>query len=103
MTLIKCSACGRNVSDKATMCPNCARPLAPTPYAQRGVQVIELTAKRWKAVRMLGWILVLVAGLVLFTQWAAGDSRGVAAGWWIGLAGVTCLGISRAGAWWYHG
>lgn len=103
MALIKCPECGRSVSDNATVCPNCARPLARTSYGQRAVQVIERTGKRWKGVRVLGWILILLAGFVLFTRWAADDSRGVAAGWWIGLAGVTCLGISRAGTWWYHG
>ncbi len=70
---------------------------------QQAVQVIERTGKRWKGIRVLGLFLIVVAGFVLFAQWAADDSRGVAAGFSIGLAGVACLWIGRAGAWWYHG
>ena len=36
-------------------------------------------------------------------RWAADHSSGVAVGWGLGLMGVSCLWISRAGAWWYHG
>src|SRR5437762_705326 len=103
MALIKCPECGRDVSDEATVCPHSARPLARTPYKQRPVQVIERTGRRWKGVRVLGWLLILAAAFVLFAEWAAADFRGVAAGFSIGLAGVACLWISRAGAWWYHG
>jgi hypothetical protein len=103
MALIKCPECNRDVSDKATVCPHCARPLARTPYRQRPVQVIERTGKRWKGVRVLGWLLILAAAFLLSAEWAANDSRGVAAGFSVGLAGVACLWISRAGAWWYHG
>ena len=103
MALIKCPECSRDVSDKATVCPHCARPLARTSYRQGPVQVIERTGRRWKGVRVLGWLLILVAAFLLFGKWAGDDSRGVAAGLAIGLAGVVCLVTSRAGAWWYHG
>jgi hypothetical protein len=103
MALIKCPECNRDVSDKATVCPHCARPLAWTSYRQGPVQVIERTGRRWKGVRVLGWLLILAAAFALIAQWAADDSRAVTAGLWIGLAGVACLWISRAGAWWYHG
>jgi hypothetical protein len=103
MALIKCPECNRDISDKATVCPHCARPLARTSYRQGPVQVIERTGRRWKGVRVLGWLLIFVAAFLLFGKWAADDSRGVAAGFSIGLAGVACLWISRAGAWWYHG
>jgi hypothetical protein len=70
---------------------------------QQAVQVIERTGRRWKGVRVLGWLLILVATFLLFGKWASADSRGVAAGFSIGRAGVACLWISKAGAWWYHG
>jgi len=103
MAHIKCPECGRDLSVKPTVCPHCARPLGRTPYGQGPVQVIERTGRRWKGVRVLGWLLVLVAAFVLFAQWAANDSRGVAAGLGLGLVGIASLWISRAGAWWYHG
>lgn len=103
MALIKCPECNRDVSDNATACPHCAYPLARTQHGQRPVQVIEKTGRRWKGVRVLGWLLILVAAFVLFAEWAAHDSTGVAVGWWIGVAGVACLWVGRAGGWWYHG
>lgn len=102
MALIRCPECHRDVSSKATACPNCAYPVARTPL-QRPVQVIEKTGRRWKEVRVLGWLLVVIAALVLFAEWAANNSGGVVIGWSIGLAGLACLVTSRAGAWWYHG
>ena len=103
MALIKCPECSRDVSNKATACPNCAYPVARPRYGQRLVQVIEKTGRTWQGVRVVGWLLILVAAFVLFAEWAAGQSSGVTLGWWIGLAGVACLWTSRAGAWWYHG
>ena len=32
MALIRCSDCGRDVSDRAVACPQCARPLAGRPW-----------------------------------------------------------------------
>ena len=37
---------------------------------QQAVQVIERTGKRWKGIRVLGLLLIVVAGFVLFAQWA---------------------------------
>jgi hypothetical protein len=102
MTLIKCPECSRDVSDKAAACPHCAYPVAQTSHGRRPVQIIEKTGRIWKGVRVLGWALIVVGALVPFAEWAGGDSTGVAAGWWIGMAGVACLVTGRAGTWWYH-
>jgi hypothetical protein len=103
MTLSKCPECSRDVSDKATACPHSTHPFARTPPGLRSVHVIEQTGRRWKAIRALGWLLIVCGVLVLFTEWAADDFRGVALGWWVAGTGVACLWIGRAGAWWYHG
>ena len=103
MALIPCPECHRAVSDKAAVCPTCAYPIARTPHAQRSVHVIERTARIWKEFRVVGWLLILVGTVLLFPAWAAGHSRSELLGSWIGAAGVACLWISRAGAWWYHG
>jgi hypothetical protein len=103
MAIIKCPECGYAVSDKAAACPHCAYPVAETSQGRRTVQVIEQTGRTWKHVRVLGWLLISVGVLVLLEGWAADHSRGLAVGWDLGLMGVACLWISRAGAWWYHG
>lgn len=103
MALIKCPECERDLSSKATACPHCGYPIERTAQGPRRVQIIEQTGRRWKAVRALGWLLISVGAVVLVAELAADDSRDAAVGVWTGLAGVACLWISRAGAWWYYG
>ncbi|MGH8428216.1 MAG: zinc-ribbon domain-containing protein [Gammaproteobacteria bacterium] len=45
MALIKCSECGREISDRATSCPGCGNPIGLD-----HATTIEQTSKRWK-----GW------------------------------------------------
>ena len=103
MTPIKCRERNGDISDKVPACPYCSHPFARTLAGPRSVQVIEKTGRRWKVTRALGWLLIVSGVLVLFGKWAADDRRGVALGWWVTGTGVACLGIGRAGAWWYHG
>ena len=103
MALIKCPECNRDVSDKAATCPHCGYPLGRIAPGPRPVQVIEQTGRRWKALRALGWFLILAGVAVVLREFAADDSRGVSLGWWLGGAGVACLVTSSAGAWWFHG
>lgn len=42
MALIKCSECGKEISDKASVCPNCGMPLRPE---ERGTFEITITRK----------------------------------------------------------
>jgi len=103
VALIKCQECERDVSSKATACPHCGYPLTPTALGPRPVQVVERTAKGWKAIRALGWLLILAGGVVVVRELGANDAKRITPGWWICGAGVACLVTSRAGAWWYHG
>ena len=91
------------MSDQATVCPYCAYPFLRGFGARRPIQLVERTARRWKVLRALGWVFVLLGVLVLGGEWVAGHAGGVAVGWWMALAGIGCIGVSRAGAWWYHG
>src|SRR2546425_7477577 len=47
-------------------------------------------SRRWKALRALGWLLILAGVAVFLRELAADDVRGVALGWWLGGAGVIC-------------
>jgi hypothetical protein len=67
MALIKCPECGREISDKAPNCPNCG-------YVQDTASVkgsvddainvnvnkIEKTGKKWKSMKIWGWISIIV-------------------------------------------
>ena len=103
MALIRCPECDHHLSDQADLCPHCGYPLVRTPQGRRSVQVIEKTAKRWKRMRVFGWVLMASGGAALFPAWAAAHSTTAWVASLIGSAGVACVGISRAGAWWYHG
>ena len=84
MALIKCSECGKDVSDKATACPNCGAPPAGNGRTRQRrdnapVRVVR-AGWRWEAIGALlviggliagvagasfGW-LVLAVGFVIF-------------------------------------
>jgi len=99
MALMKCPECSGDVSDKAAACPLCG-------YPTRGpgrVQIIEKTGRGWKAIRVLGWLLVAGGALVLRASPTTQAAGGRPLGWLIAGAGVACLVTSKAGAWWYHG
>lgn len=103
MALIKCPECEQDVSSSAKACPHCGYSLSPTADDSGQVQIIEHTRKGWKAIRALGWLLIVAGGLVLFAAWQSGNTNGAKAGWRIVLAGVGCIVLGRVGAWWYHG
>ncbi len=62
MALIKCPECGKEISDKATACPNCGCPIQstedPTPVVQRTAE--EKPKKKSKAA-----LIAVVAAIVL--------------------------------------
>jgi predicted phage tail protein len=98
MALIKCSECGRDISDMAVSCPSCGKP-------NKGKAVlIEQTSKKWKIVQLIG-VAFIVIGLFIFS---AGYSKGGLEGfltvlgfnmvWW----GILIIIIGKIGAWWSH-
>ena len=99
VALVPCQECKREISSAAVACPHCGY---PTRSAGR-VQIIEKTGRGWKAIRLLGWLLVTGGVLMLRASRAthAADARQF--GWLIAGAGVACIVTSKAGAWWYHG
>jgi len=100
--LIKCSECGRDVSDKTVACPSCGNRIAASNPAKglfhaNPVVPIEATGKRYKAGMLLaGGIFVL--GLALMVSEEARVFGGL-------VAIVGCIGylVARVGAWWQHG
>ncbi len=92
MALINCPDCGREVSDLASACPGCARPLQA---ASSAPVTIEQTSKPYKGAQVVGVVLIF-AGLI-GTAWSLG------LGGLVACAGF-CVWISaRMGAWWANG
>lgn len=66
MALINCPECNKQISDKTPSCPLCGYPIST--YVQSGtqnagpknVQVIEATAKKWKAIQLIGVVFILI-------------------------------------------
>ncbi|OGC00106.1 hypothetical protein A2V82_16330 [candidate division KSB1 bacterium RBG_16_48_16] len=90
MPLIKCPECGKDVSDKAPTCPNCAYPLH--------AQVIEATGKKWKMMQVVGILLMLGGCSTMFDK---NMNHGLSAGAF-GIGFWLFIG-ARVGAWWHHG
>jgi len=66
MALIKCSECGKDVSDRAASCPNCGAPLrsAVSQSHKAPVRVVR-AGWRWEAIGALlviGGLIAAIAG-----------------------------------------
>lgn len=116
MALIKCPDCGREVSDRASSCPQCASPLAAAtvmnvpvmnvpavPSGAPQVQTIERTGKRFKGLHVLGVLGVCFGVFVLILGGAAHSSGATTLGGLSFLGGLGAYLYARIGAWWSHG
>ena len=68
MALVKCSECGKDVSDKAAACPGCGAPLltaAGTPVTVNKTVRVVRAGQRWEvigAVLVIGGLIAAIAG-----------------------------------------
>ncbi len=106
MALINCPDCGQPVSDQASACPKCARPLGQSVASLgRGpVQTVEQTGKKWKMAMAVSGGFIVVGGVMFGASYKNGQSGGVGAVGAVLLAlGLVGYLIARLGAWWQHG
>lgn len=96
MALIKCSECGKEISDKAEACPACGNPLQAQKI-QKPV-VIEQTSKNWKAIQLVSGILIVVGLFYLMIGHSEVTLRGI--GTILLLLGIAGSIIGKMGAWW---
>lgn len=109
MALIKCSECGRDVSDKASSCPNCGNPIGMndlkvqvSTVTKKPIQVEPLLVnKRWKKAKLISWAAIIL-GLVIMGN-SGGSFNSNNPYFWMGFAfigyGIIALIISKIGAW----
>jgi DNA-directed RNA polymerase subunit RPC12/RpoP len=89
MALIKCEECGREVSDKATACPNCGSPISGAVIKPQGTSISDKikcpkcgfegarTAYKSGSSAGLGCLLLFLAiipGIIYFI-WAGGKVK----------------------------
>jgi len=94
MTLVKCSECAKEISDKATTCPNCGNPLR-TEF-KTDTQTIQVTDKRWKMAKVVA-VLLFIGGISYFK---IGDAE---FGWMMVTIAIVLFVASSVGAWWTNG
>ncbi len=104
MALIKCTECGKDISDKAIACPNCGNPLA-TVQKDESLVTIQATKKKWKFVKLLSWIVFIFGLIMLFSNSVSGTFNDPKLGVGLTLAFFGFIGIivGKFGAWWSNG
>lgn len=89
MTLIKCSECNKEISDKSISCLFCGNP-------NDKPVTIEITNKKWKKTNLVGILFLILATMA----WSSGELEL----FWLLISISLLIGIiSRIGAWWTNG
>ncbi len=128
MALVKCSECGKEISDRAKTCIGCGAPIAAedearksdeapgtdfSPNIQSGEQpiTIERTGKKWKLQILLALGTIVVGIIIIAVTGVAATAShthvapvgGVAFGSVVILAGLFWFVGAAIAAWWHHG
>lgn len=97
MSIIACMDCGTRISDAAPSCLGCGRP------QKAGVQTVELTGKKWKALQLWGGLFLILSPFVCVAGAKGQDGPGLMMGGMAMFAlGAAVLLIGRIGAFWHH-
>jgi hypothetical protein len=101
----QCPYCSEIILATARKCKHCGEILdAELKQSRDKVQRIEATGKVWKAIMLVGGLLIVASvPFVVMRSWA--EQVGIG---WVGAisvfaVGTTAYAVGRAGAWWYHG
>lgn len=105
MALIKCSECGKDVSDKAPSCPSCGNPINGTAvriaaFPDQPLKIEpELTSKTWKKVKIVAWCIIVSA--FIFGPALGGSDSNATFGAIFGILflGITVLIVGSVGGW----
>jgi hypothetical protein len=115
---IPCPMCSELILPTAKKCKHCGSLLGP-PEAQMysgpvepepppvhyqsppAPVLIEQTGKQWKAMQLIGCIMVLVGGLLVVG--ACSGSMETETALRVLIIGAAVATLGRIGAWWYHG
>ena len=98
MSLIKCSECGKEISNRADACPSCGNPIHRAPIEnEEGIQKVEIeqTNKKWKKTGCLS-VVVAFIGIMLM-------GKSIWLGFFVLFIAVIIGQYARFGAWWDNG
>lgn len=99
--MIKCTECGRDISDQASTCPACGIQLKEIAVETTKPVTIELTSKKWKVIKLFAWPAVILGFLWYISgmqQPVPPTSSGVGAMFL--FFGIIGLIVAKLGAWW---
>jgi uncharacterized membrane protein YvbJ len=95
MAMTSCPECKKQVSDQANTCPHCGHPILAGTDNETPL-TIQKTKKRWKLVKAVAAILLVIGILLAFTT-----------AWYMGVAiiflGLVLALVGGIGAWWSTG
>lgn len=95
MSLIKCTECGKEISDHAGACPSCGNPIHQNVTPAQKIEIVG-TSKKWKWTTVIGVIFLFIAFLQLASSSIAGCFG------FLFLAFIFIM-IGNIGAWWTNG
>ena len=104
MALVKCSECGKQVSDKASACPGCGAPISAA-GAGTPIQTMQKTSKKLKAQQLLAGvfftfgIFAIIFNGVYASHENTSMSTGVIIFFVIGLIWYISV---KMRIWWHH-
>lgn len=103
MALIKCPECENEVSDQALSCPSCGHPLQSIDQiTQQSPITIEQTTKKWKVVKLISVIFIIIGLFLFFTGLQDGGFENFKTGLGFTVAFLSLIGflVGKFGAWW---
>ena len=96
MALIKCSDCGKEISTDANTCIHCGKPI------KEYVQTIQQTSKRWKIVKLIAGIGIIIGFIIFMANVPNGGLQNTYADLGANLAiySFILFLIGKFGGWW---
>ena len=101
MALIKCTECQKDISDKASACPNCGNPMLKS--SEDNVVTVQLTQKKWKKQKLIAIIILIIGWFMLMKGMFGGGGGYLGLGIFLMLIGFISGITARLGAWWSNG
>lgn len=88
-----CPFCSEQILASASKCKHCGEFLNEK---SKQATVIEATSKKWKTIKLLGWVLILLSFPTCIAGYQ-GSGTGLLA------VGIIIAFVANFGSWWKHG